>query len=117
MYLLMVFPISIGQCLTAIYILLESRVNDKLLSDGVASKLPGKQVLVSGLRIRISSIDDMVVILFKLSVIVLDSVCYTNIACHGAGCGAGCGACKETSGDYQWRKGSSIEDNSRTKCS
>lgn len=54
--------------------LLEGRVDDNLLGDGVAGKLPDELVLPSNFGVVILGSDDVLVLLLELSVVVLDAV-------------------------------------------
>ena len=57
-----------------IQVLLERRVDDKLLSNGMTSQLPGELILPSGCLFVVLGVENVVVVLLNLAVVLLNGV-------------------------------------------
>lgn len=55
-------------------VLLKRGVDDKLLSNGVTSKLPGELVLPSGCLVVVLGVENVIVVLLNLAVVLLNGV-------------------------------------------
>jgi len=67
--------VLVRHVLAARQVLLHRGVHDDLLGDGVAGQLPDELVLVAGLGVVVAvGVDDLVVVLLKLAMVVLDEV-------------------------------------------
>lgn len=66
-------------------ILLHGWIDNKLFSDGMASKFPCKLILVTGLGIIVLGIDDFVVVVLEFGMVMLDG--FTDRSSMGAGHG------------------------------
>lgn len=82
-YSLMLGTILLGHVLAVGNKLLHGRVDYNLLGDGVAGQLPDELVLPADLGVLILGSEDVLVLLLKLGMVVLDAV--RDLGAGGAG--------------------------------
>lgn len=84
----MLLPILVGHFHPARNVLLEGRVDDQLLADGVPGQFPGELVLVADLVVLVGRRDDLVEEGLDLAVVMHDRV--SDAGRHGDGGGCYC---------------------------